>query len=84
MEPILKIEALKKYYGRQPNKTTALDGIPGNARRVFGHYGQQRLRQIYAVKLHRYRNPARQWKNPAQRHTARVAARRAAGRIPRV
>lgn len=27
MEPILEIAALKKYYGKEPNLTRALDGI---------------------------------------------------------
>lgn len=44
MEPILKIEALKKYYGGPTNKTTALDGItfqvmPGEFLGIMGSSG---------------------------------------------
>ena len=39
MEAVLKIEDLKKYYGRSPNQTKALDGItfqvmPGDRKSV--------------------------------------------------
>lgn len=44
MEPILKIESLKKYYGKHANKTTALDGIsfqvmPGEFLGIMGSSG---------------------------------------------
>lgn len=44
MKPILYIEALKKYYGKQPNQTKALDGItfqvmPGEFLGIMGSSG---------------------------------------------
>lgn len=44
MEALLQIEALKKYYGRQPNQTKALDGItfqvmPGEFLGIMGSSG---------------------------------------------
>lgn len=44
MEPILKIESLKKYYGRSTNQTKALDGItfqvmPGEFLGIMGSSG---------------------------------------------
>ena len=44
MDPILKIESLKKYYGKAPNKTKALDGItfqvmPGEFLGIMGSSG---------------------------------------------
>lgn len=44
MEPILKIESLKKYYGKQANQTKALDGItfqvmPGEFLGIMGSSG---------------------------------------------
>ena len=31
MDSLLKIESLKKYYGKKPNQTKALDGISSKA-----------------------------------------------------
>ena len=44
MEPILKIESLKKYYGRSKNQTKALNGItfqvmPGEFLGIMGSSG---------------------------------------------
>ena len=44
MEPILEIESLKKYYGKNPNQTKALDGItfqvmPGEFLGIMGSSG---------------------------------------------
>ena len=44
MEPILEIAALKKYYGKEPNLTRALDGIsfqvmPGEFLGIMGSSG---------------------------------------------
>lgn len=44
MEPILEIESLKKYYGKSPNRTKALDGItfqvmPGEFLGIMGSSG---------------------------------------------
>ena len=44
MEPILEIESLKKYYGKSPNQTKALDGItlqvmPGEFLGIMGSSG---------------------------------------------
>ena len=44
MEPILEIESLKKYYGKSPNSTKALDGIsfqimPGEFLGIMGSSG---------------------------------------------
>ena len=44
MKPILEIEALKKYYGKSPNQTKALDGItfqvmPGEFLGIMGSSG---------------------------------------------
>ena len=44
MEPVLKIESLKKYYGRSKNQTKALDGIsfqvmPGEFLGIMGSSG---------------------------------------------
>lgn len=44
MEPILTIESLKKYYGKAPNQTKALDGIslqvmPGEFLGIMGSSG---------------------------------------------
>ena len=44
MEPILEIESLKKYYGKNPNQTKALDGItfqvmPGEFLGIMGCSG---------------------------------------------
>ncbi|MEE0421485.1 MAG: ABC transporter ATP-binding protein [Lachnospiraceae bacterium] len=44
MEPVLKIESLRKYYGKSPNQTKALDGItfqvmPGEFLGIMGSSG---------------------------------------------
>ena len=44
MEPILQIDSLKKYYGKEPNQTKALDGItlqvmPGEFLGIMGSSG---------------------------------------------
>lgn len=44
MDPILEIAALKKYYGKEPNLTRALDGIsfqvmPGEFLGIMGSSG---------------------------------------------
>ena len=44
MEPILEIESLRKYYGKLPNQTKALDGItlqviPGEFLGIMGSSG---------------------------------------------
>ena len=44
MEPVLEIESLKKYYGKSPNQTKALDGItfqvmPGEFLGIMGSSG---------------------------------------------
>ncbi len=46
MDALLEIEDLKKYYGKEPNQTKALNGItfqvmPGE---FFRNYGKQRFR----------------------------------------
>ncbi len=44
MEPILKVESLKKYYGKEPNITKALNGVsfqimPGEFVGIMGSSG---------------------------------------------
>ena len=85
MEPILEIAALKKYYGKEPNLTRALDGIsfqvmPGEFLGIMGSSGSG---QIDAAQLHRDRHRADRRRRRAARQVRHDAARKSAGRLPR-
>lgn len=55
MDSLLKIESLKKYYGKKPNQTKALDGIsfqvvPGE---FLGIMGGRWIGKVNTVELYR-------------------------------
>ena len=84
MERILEIEDLKKYYGRQPNQTKALDGISfrvlkGEFLGIMGSSGSGKstLLQLYCVC-----NPAYRRQNAYARAGNPAAQRRRPGAVP--
>ena len=59
MDALLEIEDLKKYYGKEPNQTKALNGItfqvmPGEFLGIMGSSGSGK----YIIKLYRNSDPA--------------------------
>lgn len=84
MEPILEIAALKKYYGKEPNLTRALDGIsfqvmPGEFLGIMGSSGSGK---IDAAQLHRDRHRTDRRRRRPARHVHHDAARQGARRLP--
>ena len=80
MEPILEIAALKKYYGKEPNLTRALDGIsfqvmPGEFLGIMGSSGSGKSTLLNCIATviadRRRRRPARQVHHDAARQGAR-------------
>ena len=51
MQIILKVESLKKYYGKEPNLTKALDGISFQVIKgeFLGIMAQEKLRFLIAL-----------------------------------
>lgn len=85
MDSILEIAALKKYYGKEPNLTRALDGIsfqvmPGEFLGIMGSSGSGKSTLL---NWHRDRHRADRRRRRAAWQMCHDAARKSAGRLPR-
>ena len=68
MQPVLKIESLKKYYGKGESQTKAIDGIsfevmPGEFLGIMGASGSGKSTLLNCIAAVISSSPARRWRN---------------------